>query len=341
MADMARDYNSWKIGRPRAEPYGGNLMSVTRATRRGVVLLALIAGPKSAARGAEPPPVQPQPSERIGVFLRCTGEEDPRKALAAVKSLGLDRVQVSRLADRYYTAEGAREFARLLAGAGVRSDAVVAVFDGESYKDQESVLRTVGFRSAALRAPRLDYARRCVDFAAAIGTKVVTFHMGFLPRRPADPDYRDMLKAVGDVAVYAAGKGVTLSLETGQETGEELAAFLDEVEGARVGVNFDTANLVLYGLDHPARALAKLLDRVTSVHVKDGLLPEEPGRLGREVRLGEGRAQVAECLRILERSGFEGPLIIENYVWRDLRTDPLDELARARDFIRASLGRKD
>lgn len=52
-------------------------------------------------------------------------------------------------------------------------------------------------------------------------------------------------------------------------------------------------------------------------------------------------AEVAECLRVLERSGFDGPLIIENYVWREVGTRPLDELARARDFIRASLGRKD
>ena len=314
-------------------------MSFTTATRVAVVLLA--AGLRSEAVSAEPPARESKPSERIGVFLRCTGEEDPRKALAAVKALGLDRVQVSRLADRYYTAEGAREFAGLLAEAGIRSDAVVVVFGGESYEDQESVLRTVGFRPPALRAPRLQYARRCVDFAAAIGTKVVTFHMGFLPRKPGDPDYRDMLRALGDVAVYAAGRDVTVSLETGQETGEELLAFLDAVPGARVGVNFDTANLVLYGLDQPARALEKLLSRVTSVHVKDGLPPEEPGRLGREVRLGEGRAQVAECLRVLERSGFEGPLIIENYVWRDLGTKPLDELARARDFIRAALARRD
>ena len=207
-------------------------MSLTKAVRRAAALLALAGVPAPGSAGASRPAPEPKSDERIGVFLRCTGEEDPRKALAAVRSLGLDRVQVSRLADRYYTAQGAREFAGLLAEAGVRSEAVVAVFDGESYRDQEAVLRTVGFRPSALRAPRLDYATRCVDFAAAIGTKVVTFHMGFLPQ-PTDPAYRDMLKAVGDVA------------------------------------------------------------------------------------------------------------IIENYVWRGIETDPLDELARARDFIRANLGRRD
>jgi sugar phosphate isomerase/epimerase len=305
------------------------------------VLLALFAGaplPGSVA-SAGPPAAGPKPSERIGVFLRCTGEEEPRKALAAVKSLGLDRIQVSRLPDRYYTPEGAKEFAGLLKAVGVRSESVVVVFEGESYKDQESVVRTVGFRPVELREARLDYARRCVDFAAAIGTKIVTLHMGVLPRDPQEPIYRGMLAAVGALATYAAGKDVTISLETGQETGEELSRFLDKLTEVRVGVNFDTANLVLYGLDDPARALERLRGRVTSVHVKDGMPPENPARLGREVRLGEGRAQVAECLRILEKSGFQGPLIIENYVWRERGTDPLEELARARDFIRASLGR--
>jgi sugar phosphate isomerase/epimerase len=270
---------------------------------------------------------------RVGVFLRCTGQEDPRKALEAVKSLGLERVQVSRLPDRFYTPEGAREFAGLLKETGLRADAVVVVFEGESYKDQDSVMRTVGLRPAALRPARMEYAKRCVDFANAIGTKIVTLHMGFLPRDRAEPAYREMLEAVSALATYAASKGVTLSLETGQETGEELARFLDAITVARVGVNFDTANLVLYGLDDPARALERLLDRVTSLHVKDGLPPEDPRLLGREVPLGEGRAQVRECLRLVEAAGFRGPLIIENYSWRNRGTDPLEELARARDFI--------
>jgi sugar phosphate isomerase/epimerase len=271
--------------------------------------------------------------DRIGVFLRCTGQEDPRKALEAVRSLGLARIQVSRLPDRYYTAEGAREFEALLKQSGVRAESVVVVFAGESYKNQEAVLQTVGFRPAALRAERLAYARRVVDFSAAIGTKIVTFHMGVLPKDLEHPDYAAMLAAVGELASYAAAKNVTLSLETGQETGEELVRFLARKEVAQVGVNFDTANLVLYGLDRPLRALELLQKRVTSLHVKDGLPPQDPLLLGREVPLGEGRAEVRECLRLLDKAGFRGPLIIENYVWRERGTDPIEELKRARDFI--------
>ena len=124
--------------------------------------------------------------------------------------------------------------------------------------------------------------------------------------------------------------------DTGQETGQQLAAFLDKITVARVGVNFDPANLVIYGVDSPSEALKHIVARVTSVHVKDALLPETPGAMGREVRPGDGRAELAECFRVLRSSGFTGALIIENYVARGMKTDPTDELRRAKAFLQQS-----
>ncbi len=273
---------------------------------------------------------------RVGVFLRCTGQADPLPALQAVKSLGLDTIQVSKLPDRFYTPEGAAEFAGMLRGTGIRADSVVAVFAGESYADRDTVVRTVGFRPLHLIKERLEYLRKCVDFARAIGAGIVTFHMGFLPEDPRDDAYIAMLEAVTDIAAYAAKQNVTISLETGQETGEQLAAFLDRITVARVGVNFDPANLVIYGVDSPSRALKHVVTRVTSVHVKDALLPETPGAMGREVRPGEGRAELTECFRMLRASGFTGALVIENYVARGLKTDPMDELRFAKAFLQKS-----
>lgn len=271
-----------------------------------------------------------------GVFLRCTGQDDPLRALQAVKSLGLDTIQASRLPDRFYTPEGAAEFAGMLRDTGIRADSVVAVFAGESYADRATVVRTVGFRPLHLVTERLEYLRKCVDFARAIGARIVTFHMGFLPQNPEDDAYKAMLAAVSDAATYAATKRVTISLETGQETGQQLAAFLDRITAARVGVNFDPANLIIYGVDAPSQALKHVISRVTSVHVKDALLPEARGAMGREVRPGEGRAELAECFRMLRASGFTGALIIENYVARTLKTDPMDELRLAKAFLQRS-----
>lgn len=273
---------------------------------------------------------------QVGIFLRCTGKTDPREALEAVKSLGLHMVQISKLPDRFYTPEGAEEFRGLLRETGIHASAVVVVFDGEDYKDQDTVRATVGYAPVNLLEARLAYTRKCIDFASALGIKIVTFHVGFIPSEASDPTYKRMLNGVTEVAAYAAKRNVTISLETGQETGEELLHFLRQIKVARVGVNFDTANLVLYGRDDPPRALRTLLGRVTSVHVKDGMPPANPHQLGQEVRLGEGKAQVKECLRVLQEANFHGPLVIENYVWRG-GTDPLVELRTARDFIRATL----
>jgi sugar phosphate isomerase/epimerase len=299
--------------------------------RAGALAIALVT--QGAAMHAFP---HVRPGNAVGVFLRCTGQDDPLLALQAVKSLGLDTVQVSKLPDRFYTPEGAAEFAGMLRATGIRADSVVAVFAGESYADRDAVVRTVGFRPLHLIKERLDYLRRCVDFAAAIGARIVTFHMGFLPENPRDDAYQAMLAAVTDIAGYAARKQVTISLETGQETGQQLAAFLDTITVARVGVNFDPANLVIYGVDSPSRALMHFAARVTSVHVKDALLPETPGAMGREARPGEGRAELAECFRILRASGFTGALVIENYVARGLKTDPMDELRIAKAFLTQS-----
>ena len=307
------------------------------------LVVVLVMAALAAAAGEAVPARRTQEQamrDRIGVFLRSTGREDPAEALAAVKTLGIGLIQISRLPDRFYTPDGVREFEGMMKAAGVRAASVVVVFDGESYRDLHAVETTVGFRPADLLDARLAYARKCVDFAAALGVKVVTFHMGVLPKDPADPIYRRMLEAVTSIAGYAAARGTSISLETGQETGDELARFLDAITVARVGVNFDIANFVLYGMDRPPEALRRLLDRVTSIHVKDGLPPDGSGKLGKEARLGEGRGEVGVCLDILRRAGFTGPLVIENYVARASGANPLDELRLAKAFIESSLAER-
>lgn len=269
----------------------------------------------------------------VGIFLRCTGKTEPREALQAVRSLGLHMVQISKLPDRFYSPEGAREFASLLKETGVQASAVVAVYDGENYKDIPTIRATVGFMPADLMEQRVAYTKKCVDFAAALKVKIVTFHVGFLPPESKDPDYQRLVRAVKDVSQYAAKHGVTISLETGQESADELLQFIGQVSQRNLGVNFDMANLVLYGKDDAPGALRKLLPKVTSVHVKDGFPPQDPIRLGAEARLGEGKAGVAECLRQLKAAHFTGPVVIENYVFRGRKTEPMAELALAKAFV--------
>ena len=113
----------------------------------------------------------------------------------------------------------------MMKAAAVRAASVVVVFDGESYRDLDAIEATVGFRPAHLLDARLAYARKCVDFAAALGVKIVTFHMGVLPKEPGDPTYRRMLDAVTAIAGYAAARGTSISLKQDRKLATNWRAY--------------------------------------------------------------------------------------------------------------------
>ena len=54
------------------------------------------------------------------------------------------------------------------------------------------------------------------------------------------------------------GHGVDLLLETGQERADELLAFLHDVQAPNVFINFDPANMILYGAGDPIAAMHTL-----------------------------------------------------------------------------------
>ena len=65
------------------------------------------------------------------------------------------------------------------------------------------------------------------------------------------------------------------------EPAEILLAFLRDVERENVRINFDPANMILYGTGDPIDALRTLAPHVVSVHCKDGDWPpkDAPGAL--------------------------------------------------------------
>ena len=89
---------------------------------------------------------------------------------------------------------------------------------------------------------------------------------------------------------HAATHNQTFALETGQEPAPVLLAFLNDVAKPNLGINFDPANMILYGTGDPIEALGILASRVISVHCKDGDWPEPgiAGALGKERPLGAG-----------------------------------------------------
>ncbi|HAD60049.1 MAG TPA: Fe-S cluster assembly protein HesB, partial [Planctomycetaceae bacterium] len=113
---------------------------------------------------------------------------------------------------------------------------------------------------------------------------------------------------------------------TGQETADHLLHFIADVERDNLYINFDPANMILYGTGEPIEALRKVGKHVRSIHCKDATWAAEDRRgqdWGAEVALGDGDVGMEDYLRTLHELGYDGPLTIE----REIPEDPVQQKA--------------
>ncbi len=239
-----------------------------------------------------------------------------RDTLARIKALGVHCGQLGIAGDVKLD----RDFAALWKDDLAREDftlvTVFAAYNGENYADIPTVERTVGFIPPATRAEREQRTYEISDFAAAIGVNSIACHIGFVPEDERHPDYIAVREMVRRVCDHAARHGQTFALETGQEPAPVLMHFLKDTGRENIGINFDPANMILYGTGDPIEALDVLSSKVISVHAKDGDWPPKdvPGALGTERPLGQGSVGMERFVEKLKQTGFKGPLNIEREV---------------------------
>jgi L-ribulose-5-phosphate 3-epimerase len=202
---------------------------------------------------------------------------------------------------------------------------------GEDYSTLESIRRTGGVapdetwpdnRAAALLNARI---------ARALGIPLVTFHAGFLPHEASHPRRTLLLDRVRDIVEIFADEGVAVALETGQETADTLVDALDGI-GAGAGVNFDPANMILYGMGDPLPALRRLAPWVRQVHIKDAIPSATPGEWGVEVPVGSGAVDWAAFLAVLAGLPHQPDRVIE----REAGADRVADICTAQRVIAAS-----
>ena len=251
-----------------------------------------------------------QPLE-IGVFLCSTGIEDPFESIKKLQELGIKVTQFPPIAPDFYTAENAAKVKAALAEAGIEPAAMFVGFPGESYASMQAVADTVGFVNRDKAAERVAITKEAIEWGAAAGMPGIAMHIGFVPHDTSDPVYEMLIGIMRDVADACKAKGMYFALETGQEAAEALLTFLEALERDNVFINFDPANLILYGKDKPVEAFRAVGHKVISCHCKDGIWPTEAGQLGSEVPLGEGQVNFPAFVQAIKDVGFTGPLVIE------------------------------
>ena len=238
--------------------------------------------------------------------------------LDVARRLGVPTIQLHAPQPASRTPQRAHRFLARLGELGIRISVVFGGFEGESYADISTVKRTVGLVPPETRAARLREMKEIADFARLLGVDAVGLHLGFVPHDPADPLYDEVLAVTRDLCDHCGSQQQRLHLETGQESADTLLQFLADVERGNLFVNFDPANMILYGSGDPIEALRKVGRYVRSVHCKDGKWAALPGEeWGAEVPLGQGDVGMEAFLRTLKEVGYDGPLTIEREIPQD------------------------
>jgi len=251
--------------------------------------------------------------------------------LEVARELGVPTIQLHAPHGPTRTKANAEAFLKKLSDYGLRLTAVFGGFDGESYADIPTVVRTVGLVPAESRAARIVEMKEISDFAKLLGCPVVALHLGFVPHDVTDPAYQEVIAFTRDLCDYVAKNGQALHLETGQETADGLLKFIEDVKRDNLFINFDPANMILYGAGEPIEAVGKLGKYIRSVHCKDGTWAAKPGvDWGREVPLGEGDVGMENYLRALHAVGYRGPLTIE----REIPQEPARQKAEIGHAVR-------
>ncbi|HEX3877278.1 MAG TPA: sugar phosphate isomerase/epimerase family protein [Bryobacteraceae bacterium] len=246
---------------------------------------------------------------RLGLITNIS--PDPDAGIRRVHDLGFPTCQV------YANSPDDSTLAKLRAALDrykIEATSAVCTGPGREIYDFYQGPETIGLVPRGTRAARIAHMKTVADFAQKAGIPAIQGHCGFLPENPNDALYKEVIEAIRDVASYCKTKGINLRCETGQETPITLVRAIRDVGTGNVGVNFDAANLVMYGKANPVDAVSVLAPYIQGVHVKDGVYPTDPHKLGAEVAIGQGVVNWRALIAKLKEAGYSNPLTIEREI---------------------------
>jgi sugar phosphate isomerase/epimerase len=238
-----------------------------------------------------------------------------------VKQLGLEHAQLALWP--IVGLDDKRTYQELghLKKSGLTFTAAAMGFPGEDYSTIDAIRRTGGYVPDEQWPLRKKLSAQAAQLAAELNIRKLSTHIGFVPPE-GQPGYDAIKNRVRQVAEIFHSHNIDLLLETGQERADELLAFLHDVQSPNVFINFDPANMILYGLGDPIDAIATLGPLIRHVHVKDATASATPGEAwGEEVPFGAGEVGPKRFLAALKAIHYTGPLAIEREAGNDRMGD--------------------
>ncbi len=183
--------------------------------------------------------------------------------------------------------------------------------------------------SAEKRQAAIDENRRCLDEAAAIGAGQVVLVCGADPAVPLPEARKHITEGIASLIPHAAGAGVKLAIEplhpmyadcrSAVNTIGQSTDIIDEVGAEWVGIAVDAYHV--WWDPNLEREIKRAGQRICGFHVCDWLTPTTDFLNDRGL-MGEGCIDLPGLRRMVEGTGFDGPIEVEIFSDRLWKQDP-------------------
>ena len=251
---------------------------------------------------------------KIGVCVNFDEIDVMSRKFKDLKSEGFDNCQLVSWKPELWSDENSEIIKNLTEENGITISAFWCGWEGPCLWNFYDGQITLGLVPPEYRTMRIKNLCDGADFAHKLGVKNVVTHMGFIPENPNDPQFAPFCVAVRQVAEHLKKNNQNILFETGQETPVTMLRCFEKVGMNNLGVNLDTANVILYGKANPVDALDVFGKYVMYIHAKDGLYPTNGHDLGREVRIGDGKVDFKALFKRLHELKYDSFVTIEREI---------------------------
>jgi sugar phosphate isomerase/epimerase len=230
---------------------------------------------------------------------------DLRRGLARARELGVRGVEIDGrrgVAAEQITQTGLRQIRKWLDDEGLVVAAVAFPTRG-------------GYADADRLEARITATKSALELAHALGTQVVTNHIGDIPAAPTtdadEPDraWQTLIAVLTDIGVWGHRVGATLCAEAGRAAPADLLRVIAALPDASLQCDIVTGSLLVHRHDSVA-AVEALGGHIGFVHLTDAVAGSYAGR-GRPAPLGTGEVDVPAVLGALEERAYRGWIGLE------------------------------
>jgi sugar phosphate isomerase/epimerase len=250
----------------------------------------------------------------IGVCLNFNNMPAFEEQVPIMAKEGFTTCQIIAGVPRVWTEENFNRVKELLNEYKITPSAFWCGWDGPSLWNFYEGPKTIGLVPREYREMRIKNLCDGADFAKGLGIRDVITHMGFIPENPNDTEFIPICDAIRTVAEHLKKNGQNLLFETGQETPVTLLRCFEVVGTDNLGVNLDTANLILYGKANTVDAVEILGKYIMNLHAKDGFYPTNGRELGKQTRIGDGQVDFKGVITKLHALGYDSHITIEREI---------------------------